>query len=347
MRLSITGDTLAERIAARLPRFPRPMAEVMGGMLLSRAVMAGVRFGVFDHLEAGALNARQVAEASGCDPHAMGLLLDSLVGCGYLTKTEGLYRNTPAATRWLLRENATTAAHFVRYNYDQWQWVNHLEEFIEHGQPRNIHQTIDTPEGWRRYLLGLRDTARISGGEILSHVRNSPAPRSLLDVGAGHCHYSIELCRAHPELSVTVADLESSIQIGRELVAEAGLASRFTFHSGSLPGVPIGENHDVAFIFNLLHHMDEEASRETLRRICTVLAPGGQLFILDEFGGEEGASPKDQMSGLLSLFFGLASGGCVLSVPTVEGWLQEAGFRRSRQVTLRTVPLASLVIAEK
>ena len=347
MRLKIAADTLPEWLALRHPSFPRPMVEVMGGMLLSRAVMAGVRFGVFDHLEAGALNARQVAEASGCDPHAMGLLLDSLVGCGYLARTEGLYRNTPAATRWLLSGSSNTAAHFVRYNYDQWEWVNHLEEFIEHGRPRNIHQTIDTPEGWRRYLLGLRDTARISAREILSHVRKSPAPRSLLDVGAGHCHYSIALCRAHPGLSVTVADLEPSIQIGRELVSEAGLASRFTFHSGSLPGVPIGENHDAALLFNVLHHMDEGTTRETLRRISTALAPGGQLLILDEFGGEEGAPPKDQMSGLLSLFFGLVSGGRALSAATVEGWLQEAGFQRSRRVSMRTIPLASLVIAEK
>lgn len=347
MRLKIAADTLPEWFALRHPEFPHPMVEVMGAMLLSRALMAGVRFGVFDRLHKRSMTTDEIAADAQCDSHGMELLLRALVACGYLTQADGRYRNSQMAERWLLPGEEQTAANFVRYNYDQWEWVSRMEEFIEHGRARNIHDTINTPEGWRRYLLGLEDTARLAAGEVLRHVRTGRHLRSLLDAGAGHCHYALALCRVCPELHVTVVDLEPAARIGRERVEQAGLAARFTFSHGTVSEAPLSEGHDLAFLFNLVHHLDEETAQTALRRIHQSLAPSGRLVILDEFAGESAAMPKDQLEGLLSLFFGLASGRRAYGFDQVEEWARAAGFLRFQRVRLRTVPLASLLIADK
>ena len=151
----------------------------------------------------------------------------------------------------------------MRFNYDQWEWVSRLESYIEKGEASDIHARLDAPH-WRNYILGLRDIASLSADEVARRV-HLRSPRSLLDVGAGHCLYSIVMCHRHPSLRVTVVDLEPAARVGREQVAQAGLADRFTFNVGCLSDTPFGENHDVAFLFNVMHHLDE--TRVSFRRL--------------------------------------------------------------------------------
>src|SRR3989304_2194244 len=49
-------------------RSPQPVFDVMGTMLLSRAVMAGARFGVFDRLARGPKTAPEAAAGAGWAP---------------------------------------------------------------------------------------------------------------------------------------------------------------------------------------------------------------------------------------------------------------------------------------
>jgi len=50
MRIGLIPEGTRERLVLRSRRFPLPLFDVMGTMLLSRAVMAGVRFALFDRL---------------------------------------------------------------------------------------------------------------------------------------------------------------------------------------------------------------------------------------------------------------------------------------------------------
>jgi len=78
MRLGIIPQGVRDWFILRSRRFPLPLFDAMGGMLLSRAVMAGVHFGVFDRLAAEAKTAEAVAKEASATPHGMKLLLDAL-----------------------------------------------------------------------------------------------------------------------------------------------------------------------------------------------------------------------------------------------------------------------------
>lgn len=345
MRIGVIPEGLRERLVISSRRFPLPLFDVMGTMMVSRTIMAGVHFRVFDRLAQSPKTAKELAGETGCNAHGVELLLNALAGCGYLEHEDGRYRNAPLAERWLLSEAPQTLANFVRYNYDQWDWVSHLEEYIERGEARDIHAKLDAPH-WRNYMLGLRDIASLSADEV---ARRLPVhqPRSLLDVGAGHCLYSIVMCRRYPSLQATVVDLEPAARIGQELVAQAGLADRFTFHVGHLSDAPFGENHDVAFLFNVMHHLDEATNHATLRRLYPALAPGGKLVVWEAFREERERERRDPVGSLLALFFGVISRRETLEFEQVAGWAREAGFARITRKKLRSAPFASLLIAKK
>lgn len=347
MRIGIVAERIWEKLALRSSRFPYPMFDVMGTMMLSRTVMAGVYFGIFDRLDERGKTAVELAEETGCDPHGMELLLRALCSCRYLVESDGCYRNAPGAQRWLLSDRNPTAVNFVRYNYDQWEWVSHLEEFVQTGKARDIHKTLEIPDGWQRYLLGLRDLARLSATEVVDQVRDLRSPRSLLDVGGGHCHHSIILCRRYPSLQVTVVDLEPAVRIGRQEVEQAGFSERFAFITGPLPEVPFGDGHDVAFYLNVAHHLHEDTNRRALHRIFASLREGGRLILLDVFSDGKSRRGGDQFASLLALFFGLTSRQKTYGIREVTGWLRAAGFGKVKRARLRSAPLAGLLIAQK
>lgn len=346
MRIGLIPDGTRERLVLHSRRFPLPLFDVMGTMLLSRTVMAGVRFGLFDRLAAEPKDSATLAAEAGLNPLGIELLLEALVASGYLEVENGRYRNSPLATRWLLSDGATTLVNFVRYNYLQWEWFSHLEEFIESGRARNIHEQLDQPQMWRDYLLGLRDLATLSGDELVEKIE-AKAPRRLLDLGGGHGYYSIAMCRRHPGLRATVVDLEPAACIGREQVEQAGLSSRIEFRTGHLAETALGENYDLAFLFNVVHHLDAATCRATFRRVHDALAADGLLVVWEPFREEGKRKDADQLGGLLALFFGVASGRRAYSFGEVSGWARAAGFRDIKRQTLRTAPFAALLLASK
>ena len=345
MRIGVLPEGFRERLILSSRRFPLPLFEVMGTMMVSRTIMAGVHFGVFDQLAARPQTARELAVEIGCDEHGIELLLNALSTCGYLQLEHNRYRNSPLAERWLRSDRPQTLANFVRFNYDQWDWVSRMEHYIQHGEARDIHANLDAPH-WRNYMLGLRDVASLSAEEVARRV-HLRVPRSLLDVGAGHCLYSIVMCRRHPSLRVTVVDLEPAARIGQELVAQAGLANRFTFNIGHLAEAPFGENHDVAFIFNVMHHLDEAINCATLRRLHAALAPGGKLAVWETFREEREKQRRDQFGSLLALFFGVTSKRETLEFEQVASWARAAGFARIEKKKLQSAPFAALLVATK
>lgn len=346
MRIGVIPEGTRDRLVLRSRHFPLPLFDVMGTMLLSRAVMAGVRFGVFDRLAAGPRTAAALAAEAKLDPKATELLLDALVSGSYLEEDGGRYHNAPLASRWLLSNASPTLVNFVRYNYEQWEWFSHLEEYVEFGQAQNIHEKLDQPEMWRSYLLGLRDLAALSGEELVEKIP-AKEPHSLLDVGGGHCYYSIAMCRRHPGLRATVVDLEPAVRIGRELTAQAGLSDRIQFRTGHLLEIPLGEGHDLAFLFNVVHHLDVDTCRAALRRVFTALADDGALLVWEPFREEGKKKQRDQLGGLLALFFGVTSARRAYTFSEVAGWAREAGFKHIERQRLRTAPFAALLVARK
>jgi 2-polyprenyl-3-methyl-5-hydroxy-6-metoxy-1,4-benzoquinol methylase len=345
MRFAVLPDSLRERFTISSRRFPLPLFDVMGAMMFSRTIMAGVHFGVFDRLAERPRSASELAAEIGCNGHAFELLLNALSQSGYLERENGSYRNSRLADRWLRSDQPQTLANFIRFNYDQWDWVSQLERYIERGEASDIHSRLDAPH-WRSYMLGLRDIASLSADEVARRI-HLRSPRSLLDVGAGHCLYSIVMCRRHPSLRVTVVDLEPAARVGQELVAQAGLAERFTFNIGCMSETSFGENHDVAFLFNVMHHLDQDFNRAALRRLCAALKPGGKLIVWETFREARENVRQDQFESLLALFFGVTSKRETLEFAQVADWAREAGFTRVARKKLHSTPLAALLVATK
>src|SRR5262245_23879365 len=96
--------------------------------------MAAERLGIFEALREAPLSARALASALHLHEESLGLLLRVLVASGYLAERAGRYRLAPVARRTLLRGSPVECRSFLRFNYTQWQLVEHLEHLLQTGQ---------------------------------------------------------------------------------------------------------------------------------------------------------------------------------------------------------------------
>jgi SAM-dependent methyltransferase len=338
MRIKVAPDTPVERMALALNLAPSPVGEAMFGMPAARAVMGGVRLGIFARLAKEPASAATLASELDLQPAGTRLLLDSLAVGRHVRRRGETYSITERTRKWLDPASDTYVGDFVENCFDFWDWWSHLEDIVRTGRSFEIHERDPEDPHWRRYIRGQWQLARLSAGEVARRLRIPAGASRLLDVAGGHGWYSAALCELHPGLEATVFDLPGSAAIGREIIAEAGMSDRVRFVEGNALADDFGGPYDAALCFNLVHHFSAEQNVGLLRRIRAALAPGGTLAILDLFTSEERADA----GALLGLFFYLTSGAATYTEHDVRRWFAEAGFERNRRVTIRRLPNQAL-----
>jgi SAM-dependent methyltransferase len=362
VRIGTIPTTLLEWTVTRLNLAPLPAIEAVFGMLHSRALMAGVHLGVFATLEVGDASADELAIRLGLQPEGTRLLCNALVAGRYLRRDRvGRYTLRPVARRYLLASSPHYVGHYVEYNYDQWQWIGHLEDVVRSGQGLDMHHALGTgeaagvPGSWSRYLEGLADLARDAASEIAAKVpmpeRRDGSPRTLLDVGGGHGTFSVALCRRYPDLTAEILDLPDSVIAGEPIARRyAGpvVGRRVHYRAGDAlvgPLAPVN-SYDVVLIFQLLHHLSLADIPGLVERAIETLRPGGWIVLLDLLE-PAGGRPPNATAAYAALHFHVTSYGRSYTPEQVEDWLRGAGCTTIRRTPLLRVPGQPIIAGQR
>jgi predicted O-methyltransferase YrrM len=104
----------------------------------------------------------------------------------------------------------------------------------------------------------------------------------MLDIGGSHAYYSVAICRRHPGLRAVILDLPEAVKHAASILLREGMGDRVKHRAGNALTDDLGtQAWDLVFIANLVHHFDEKANRDLVRRIARTLRPGGILVIQD------------------------------------------------------------------
>ena len=103
----------------------------------------------------------------------------------------------------------------------------------------------------------------------------------LLDIGCGTADMTIRLTHAYPGIAALGIDgSEAMLLLGRDLVTQAGLASRIVLEHRYFPDAALETaGFDAVTANNLLHHVADTISFWTAARRCA--KPGAPIFVAD------------------------------------------------------------------
>ena len=344
MRIAPVADDLLEWLALRLNLAPVPVAASVYGMPAARTLAVAQRLGLLAHLARTPATAPEAARALRLEPVPTRLLLEALAGARHLTRRrrDGRYALHRRARRWLDPASPSSVAGYLDHTADYWEWWADLERIVRDGGSFAIHDAAPDDPSWRRYITGQHELARLNAEEVASQIDLPPGATRLLDLGGAHGTFAAALCRRNPGLQATVLDLPGSVAAGRE-IAGHGVA----FREGDMldPETDLGGPYDAVLLFDVLHHLTPEQTLGLLRRIRTVLRPGGPLAVLDLFRtGRRRRRPRASAA-YLGLFFHLTSGTDLPSAPDLRRRLAAAGFGPPERRRVRRLPDQALYVA--
>jgi ubiquinone/menaquinone biosynthesis C-methylase UbiE len=227
-------------------------------------------------------------------------------------------------------------AYVESFNQDMWDEFSRVEQVVRGGETSGLHSRPPDDPYWERYMRGLFDLTRLGGPEVakLIPARN---PKRMLDLAGGHGGYAIAMCRRHPELTVTIAELEGAARIGRQIVRENDMADRIDFLVGDMFESDLGEGYDVASAFQILHHFDEDTNVELLSRARHALRDGGTVAVLEQERppqGQRGAT----IGALTGLLFFVTSRARTYTADEIATFIEAAGFNRVRARRSQRLP---------
>lgn len=348
MKLGAIPENPLEVAALAAGLAPTPLLETIVALLLARSVMVGVRLGVFEALAGGPHTAAEVAERCGTHPQGTERLLAALAGAGYLRHTKsGGYRLAPTSRRWLLKGSAHSLYDAILLQFVDARFIEQTEHFVRTGEAVHLHEAL-APDEWDLYQRGMRSGANIAAAELARRLPMPSGARDLLDIGGGHGHYSVALCRRHPELRAVVVDLPPAVAAAASILArEEGIGGRVTHRAGDARTADLGvEAYDVILICNLIHHFEPEVNRDLVARCARALRPGGLLAIGDMIR-PDAPGTSGQIDALVDLYFAVTSAAGSYTFGEVTSWQTEAGLRPRKPMRLLAGPGAAVQMAVK
>lgn len=346
--MPVNPNFLERLVLLRLNRGPAPILDLFGAASFESVSLA-LEMGLFETIaNAGtAPTAETLADRTGAHPDGVATLCDFLVTTGYLTREGRRYHLTGMTEKWLLDASETNMGPWFTF----WEdlvfpfWERELETAVREGEPsQSIYDWFDEePERWKTAQDGFRATASLLVDDIVESVTIPEDADRLIDVGGGHGLYAMELCRRYPDLSATIFDVAGAVETIRDGIPPE-LASRIETRVGDYRTDDLGDDYDLALLFNVIHAHDPAENVALFERTADALASGGRIVVLDQWEGS-GRTPVSR-AGLrfVALTYLTTLGATTYDPDAVVSWLEEAGFSDVRRRSVG--PLSGVALIE-
>lgn len=331
-------------ILSWLNLIPQPLLDTTEPQTKAHIIIAAVRLGLFDVIATGATTYAAIATAVGAQGDHLRLILEALVGYGYLREQGGRYTNSRMAQKFLVSTSPQSVAQMVAFQADTGAFTLALETLVRTGTPAQSYQrTLDSdPSYWQRYVLSMRDGARLSTQEVVQKVTLPTTARRLLDLGGGHGVHAASFCRRYPELAAVVFDHPEAIAIARKHFAQTDLSGRLEFRAGNFWHDDLNGPYDVVLLFSIVHLFAPDRNQSLLRRIADHTPSGGMIVVADFLANR---LPQAWLANFSLGMRALFGEGQTYSEATINEWLHQAGFLPTTTHHLRNP--ASLIIAKR
>jgi len=318
---------------------PSPDAILQTGLAFwaSKTLLSAIELGVFTRLARGPTELPPLRDALGLHPRSARDFLDALVALGFLTRTDGVYANTPETDLFLDRAKPSYVGGILEMAnarlYPFWGGLTQAlrtglpQNEVAHGGPNLFDTLYADPARLEQFLAAMTG---ISRGANVAIARQFPWKdyRSFVDVGTAQGDLAAQIALANPHLQGTGFDLPEVRPIFEDYVRKLGVADRVAFAPGSFFEQELPKA-DVILMGHILHDWDLPTKRMLIGKAYDALPEGGALVVYESIIDDE--REENAFGLLMSLNMLIETpGGFDYTGADCAGWMKEAGFRQTR-----------------
>jgi ubiquinone/menaquinone biosynthesis C-methylase UbiE len=110
----------------------------------------------------------------------------------------------------------------------------------------------------------------------------------ILDIGAGSAVWSLQMAQRDPDSHLTAVDWPAVLEVAKATAEELGLSERLSVIPGNCLEIELPDAaFDLAVIANVCHLFKPGENEVLFRKARQALRPGGQVIVIDVFGGQQ------------------------------------------------------------
>ncbi len=298
----------------RVKRQTEELRKIWGSFRAPRVLMTANEFRVFDLLTEPQ-TADWLAGRLKTDLRATAILLDALTGLELLKKVAGKYRNTPISDELLVRGKPHYQGDIISHAANLWDDWSGLNEVLRTGKPFSF------AHDHKAFILGMHNIAVLKAEEVVDAV-GLKGVKTSIDIGGGPGTYAIEMAKRG--VSATLYDFPETIKIARKVVKQSGVAG-VGVQGGDFLRDSVKGTFDLALISQVLHAYSAEDNLALIRKVKSILNPGGRIAIQEFFIEPNLAFPPHNALFSVNMLVNTEGGRCY-AMPEIKMWLKIAGF---------------------
>lgn len=304
----------------------------------SQILFTAIDLDLFTHIARGGNRLDILLERLPLDERGLRLLLNGLVGIGFLkASAEGVYSLPEDVAHFLVKPEASYIGgmvHHCKWLYENWSM---LTDAVTSGQPVGGAQSLAQLEIYFSELVkGLYVSNYPTAQKLATilEIGSSYKNLEILDVAGGSAVWSIAMLEKDAGSQATVLDFPSVTHVAESYVSQHGLSDRFRYWPGDLEAMDLdGARFDLIVMAHICHMLGPTATKKAFQKLRKVLKPGGRIAIVD-FVPDDARSKAGW-----ALTFGVnmlitTPEGDVFTAAEYTQWLKEAGFG---EITLREI----------
>jgi ubiquinone/menaquinone biosynthesis C-methylase UbiE len=308
---------------------PEKVMQIITGGWASSILGAAAQHGIFTALEGNPATAEEVAKKTGISSRGAQALLDGLTGLGLLTLSGGQYQNSPDASSFLVKGKSSylgAMAEVFLQDFPTWQ---NLPTAAKTGLPsaQNTSEVADNPF-WHALVPAIAALSFPVAQMAADRLGIAKAGAvTWLDVGGGSGVWSAVWLGANKQAIGTQLDWPNVNKIGREFVANFGVADRFQTIDGDFHTTDFGSaKYDFAIYAHIAHMEAPADNLATFRKFRKALKPGGTLVVNDFVLNDDRTGHPFAML-FASQMLVVTKNGFTYRQSDYHKWLGEAGFK--------------------
>ncbi|MBW2523826.1 MAG: hypothetical protein JRI23_06610 [Deltaproteobacteria bacterium] len=346
--MPVVPNFIERLLMLKLNIAPGPFLDLLGPWSF-KALNTGLELGIFEALAPGPLTPEQVATRIEGDERGTRLLLEALETVGYVRSKDGAYANSAMTRKWLLEDSPSNMAGLILHLDDATALWDNLADSIRRGTPvqEGYDFLLADEQRAKNFHAAMLSLARTASDEIVHRVKLPDGARRLLDLGGSHGLYSVRFCEVYAKLRATVLDWPQARPLAETTIRSNDLAERVEFREGDYLEDDLGNNVDVALLFNIIHMYEPAANASLFEKVGNSLNSGGTIVVMDQ---TEGAAPGPvgrAFAHLQALNQFNSSTGQTYTARETEEMLSAAGFGACRSLALKKSPGMGVVVASK
>lgn len=323
------------------PLTPGLVFEMLQAHQRTAALKAAVDLDLFRAVGDGPGDVASIARHAKASERGTRILCDFLVINGVLAKEDGHYKHTPLSATFLDPRSPACLASIAQFlgNAAFHETDQHLADIVRNGRTSLPGAGTVEPDNpvWVQFaqtMAPMMAPLAAPLGHVVLNGHNGPM--KVLDIAAGHGLFGIEIAKQNPQAHVTGLDWAPVLRVALENASKAGVHDRYDMLPGSAFEVDFGGPYDAVLLTNFLHHFDFPTNVGLLKKVRSVLKPGGRAATLEFVPNPDRVSPPMPAAFALTMLTSTESGDAY-TFAELATMYNEAGFSN---ITEHPIPMS-------